>query len=134
MEGEQPDKTCHQQGNGNAQGMALRGRDLEILPLHLDEKGKQESEDSPPALPPPIFLYPGARKPKQQGRDYTGMTGSQGYSRTSPPSSSSSGYPDPASPGSGGLSPTSSLPLMMMMMNYTSSGSNGGNDKVQKSE
>ncbi|KAM5192357.1 protein RUFY3 isoform 2-T2 [Mantella aurantiaca] len=127
MEGEQQDKTCHQHDNGNAQGMALRGRDLEFLPLHLDEKGKGEPEDSPPALPPPIFLYPGARKQKP-GRAYTGGSGSQGCSRISP-SSSASGYPDPPSPGSGGFSPTSSLPLMMMMMNYTS---NGGNEKVQK--
>ncbi|XP_072261474.1 protein RUFY3 isoform X1 [Pyxicephalus adspersus] len=128
MEGEQQDKNCHPHGNGNAQGMALRGRDLEILPLQLDEKGKQGSEDSPPALPPPIFLYPGARTQKQ-GRAQPGMTGLQGYGRTSP---SSSSYAAPTSPGSGGFSPTSSLPLMMMMMNYTSSGSNGGNDKVQK--
>lgn len=127
-----------QRSNGGPQGKGLR--DLEIIPLHLDQKGCQEPEESPPAspLPPPIFLYPGARKQKQEARSSPGNSQGAGvreeYSGTSPSSSSQQGYPEPMSPGSGGLSPTSSLQLMMLMMNYrgASSGSNGGGDKVQK--
>ncbi|XP_044159336.1 protein RUFY3 isoform X3 [Bufo gargarizans] len=127
-----------QRSNGGPQGKGLR--DLEIIPLHLDQKGCQEPEESPPAspLPPPIFLYPGARKQKQEVRSSPGNSQGAGvreeYSGTSPSSSSQQGYPEPMSPGSGGLSPTSSLQLMMLMMNYrgASSGSNGGGDKVQK--
>ncbi|XP_073397094.1 protein RUFY3 isoform X1 [Dendrobates tinctorius] len=132
--------------NGGPQGKALRGRDIEIIPLHLDEKSCQEPEESPPAspLPPPIFLYPGAKKQKQQVRTSSpvnpgGAGVQQESSRPSPTSSLSSsssqqGYPEPTSPVSGGLSPSSSLQLMMLMMNYTGSspGSHSGADKVQK--
>ncbi|XP_073493480.1 protein RUFY3 isoform X2 [Phyllobates terribilis] len=131
--------------NGGPQGKALRGRDIEISPLHLDEKSCQEPEESPPAspLPPPIFLYPGARKQKQPVRSSPVNPGGAGVqpesSRPSPTSSLSSSssqqsYPEPTSPLSGGLSPTSSLQLMMLMMNYTGSspGSHSGADKVQK--
>lgn len=122
-----------QRSNGGPQGKAPRGRDLEIIPLQQDGKGCQEPEESPPAspLPPPIFLYPGAGKQKQQARSSTGGAGVQPDSpRTSPSSSWQQGYPEPTSPGSGGLSPTSSLQLMMLMMNY--GGSGNGAEKVQK--
>lgn len=122
-----------QRSNGGPQGKAPRGRDLEIIPLQQDGKGCQEPEESPPAspLPPPIFLYPGAGKQKQQARSSTGGAGVQPESpRTSPSSSWQQGYPEPTSPGSGGLSPTSSLQLMMLMMNY--GGSGNGAEKVQK--
>ncbi|XP_077132380.1 protein RUFY3 isoform X1 [Ranitomeya variabilis] len=132
--------------NGGPQGKALRGRDIEVIPLHLGEKSCQEPEESPPAspLPPPIFLYPGARKQKQQVRTSPVTPGGAGVQqesgRPSPTSSLSSssssqqGCPEPTSPVSGGLSPTSSLQLMMLMMNYTgsSTGSHSGADKVQK--
>lgn len=122
-----------QRSNGGPQGKAPRGRDLEIIPLQQDGKGCQEPEESPPAspLPPPIFLYPGAGTQKQQARSSTGGAGVQPDSpRTSPSSSWQQGYPEPTSPGSGGLSPTSSLQLMMLMMNY--GGSGNGAEKVQK--
>ncbi|XP_071972768.1 protein RUFY3 isoform X3 [Engystomops pustulosus] len=132
--------------NGGPQGKAQRERDIEIIPLHLDGKAYQEPEESPPAspLPPPIFLYPGARKQKQPVRTSPGTVQGAGvqpeYPRTSPSSSLSSsssssqqGYPDPTSPGSGGLSPTSSLQLMMLMMNYAGTGAgNTATEKVQK--
>ncbi|KAG8593397.1 hypothetical protein GDO81_000817 [Engystomops pustulosus] len=132
--------------NGGPQGKAQRERDIEIIPLHLDGKAYQEPEESPPAspLPPPIFLYPGARKQKQPVRTSPGPVQGAGvqpeYPRTSPSSSLSSsssssqqGYPDPTSPGSGGLSPTSSLQLMMLMMNYAGTGAgNTATEKVQK--
>ncbi|XP_075716844.1 protein RUFY3 isoform X4 [Rhinoderma darwinii] len=134
-----------QSSNGGPQDKSLRGRDIEILPLHLDQKGCQEPEESPPAspLPPPIFLYPGASKQKQQVRSSPssaqGAGVQQDYTRISPSSSLSSssslqGCAEPSSPGSGGLSPTSSLQLMMLMMNYTGagSGSNSSADKVPK--
>ncbi|XP_069834353.1 protein RUFY3 isoform X3 [Dendropsophus ebraccatus] len=134
MEGKQP-------SNGGPQGKTLRGRDIEIIPLHLDQESCQEPEESPPAspLPPPIFLYPGARKQKQELRSSCGNSPGAGgvlpeHSRTSPSSSSQHGYPEPSSPGSSGLSPTSSLQLMMLMMNYTGSASRSHSsaDKVQK--
>ncbi|KAM4052504.1 protein RUFY3 isoform 2-T2 [Anomaloglossus baeobatrachus] len=131
--------------NGGPQGKALRGRDIDIIPLHLDQKTSQEAEESPPAspLPPPIFLYPGAKKQKQPVRSSPVNPGGAGVqqecSRPSPTSSMSSsssqqGYPEPTSPGSGGLSPTSSLQLMMLMMNYSGcgTGSTSNADKVQK--
>ncbi|XP_075058626.1 protein RUFY3 isoform X3 [Mixophyes fleayi] len=152
MEGEQQEN-CYQhskgvQDNGNPQEMAMHGRDLEIIPLHLEEGGCQEPENSPPAspLPPPIFLYPGARKQKQRVKSPPCNDSGAGvhllheYTNTSPSSSLSTstssqpGYPEPLSPGSGGLSPTTSLQLMMLMMNYSEAGSGGNNsaDKLQK--
>ncbi|KAM9329803.1 protein RUFY3 isoform 2-T2 [Gastrophryne carolinensis] len=114
-------------GNGNS-----RVRALDILPSHAGEKGGHEAEESPVALPPPIFLYPGARRQKPQGG--AGSTGGGGSCQgvlPSPP-----GHPEPLSPGSGGLSPTSSLQLMMMMMNYAdsagSSSASSHGDKLPK--
>ncbi|KAM3940382.1 protein RUFY3 isoform 1-T1 [Leptodactylus fuscus] len=128
-----------QHSNGGPQGKALHGRDIEIIPLHLDQKDCQEPEESPPAspLPPPIFLYPGAKKQKQPVRSSPGNAPGAGVQQSYPhtsPSSSQQRYPEPTSPGSGGLSPTSSLQFMMLMMNYAGAGSgnHGGAEKVQK--
>uniref|UniRef100_A0A8C5LPF0 RUN and FYVE domain containing 3 n=1 Tax=Leptobrachium leishanense TaxID=445787 RepID=A0A8C5LPF0_9ANUR len=138
------------QGNGGPQedGLAPRGRVFEIKHIHQEVSSSpsvQENHNSPPAspLPPPIFLYPGARKQKQASK--TSPSGSGGATAAypmqarSPPSSiqspSYTSFPDPPSPTIGSLSPSSSLQLMMMMMNYSGAGGVGhnGNDKVQKS-
>uniref|UniRef100_A0A8C5LPI0 RUN and FYVE domain containing 3 n=1 Tax=Leptobrachium leishanense TaxID=445787 RepID=A0A8C5LPI0_9ANUR len=137
------------QGNGGPQedGLAPRGRVFEIKHIHQEVSSSpsvQENHNSPPAspLPPPIFLYPGARKQKQASK--TSPSGSGGATAAypmqarSPPSSiqspSYTSFPDPPSPTIGSLSPSSSLQLMMMMMNYSGAGGVGhnGNDKVQK--
>ncbi|XP_018098918.1 protein RUFY3 isoform X2 [Xenopus laevis] len=103
-----------------------------------------EELDSPPAspLPPPIFLYPGAKKQNARSVPPKSLRAAghplQDYSHNSSSSSLSSSsswqpsFPDPPSPGSGGLSPSSSLQLMMMMMNYTGVGGNHNNEKAQK--
>ncbi|KAM8939761.1 LOW QUALITY PROTEIN: protein RUFY3 [Pelodytes ibericus] len=141
------------QGNGGPQehAPAPRGRVLEIKHIHHEatcSPSDFENHNSPPAspLPPPIFLYPGARKQKQPSRsasyNASGATSSGAHTVQdhTPPSSlqcsSQPGFQELPSPGSGGLSPSSSLQLMMMMMNYSGTGGvgvgNNTSDKPQK--
>uniref|UniRef100_A0A6I8QCZ7 RUN and FYVE domain containing 3 n=1 Tax=Xenopus tropicalis TaxID=8364 RepID=A0A6I8QCZ7_XENTR len=138
-EGEEVLGNC---GSEEHEGTAL-GRNQGKQSCHSVQPNTEEL-DSPPAspLPPPIFLYPGARKQKQNAGSAPpkslGAAGHplQHYSGTSSSLSSSSpwqpSFPDSPSPGSGGLSPSSSLQLMMMMMNYTGVGGDHSNEKAQK--
>ncbi|KAM4810436.1 protein RUFY3 isoform 1-T1 [Rhinophrynus dorsalis] len=139
-------------GNGGPQEpeIAPQRRCLGTITVHQEELSchpNQEGQDSPPVspLPPPIFLYPGARKQKQHRRsappDTLGAASNplRDYTRISPSTSLSSlsssslpCFPDLPSPASGGLSPSSSLQLMMLMMNYSGPGGNNSNDKAQK--
>ncbi|CAH2301484.1 RUFY3 isoform X2 [Pelobates cultripes] len=151
-ENQKDKKSCHDskemQGNGGPHDLELgsRGRVLEIKHIHQEVccPSDNENHNSPPAspLPPPIFLYPGARKQKQPSKSPPsssfGETAAHSLQGCTPPSSiqnaSQIGFSDPPSPTSGGLSPSSSLQLMMMMMSYSGVGGVGsnGNDKVPK--
>ncbi|XP_075463933.1 protein RUFY3 isoform X2 [Ascaphus truei] len=149
----------HFQGGEKVQGnrgpqehdLVSPGQGLETPPFQEEERSchpeppGHEDQGSPPAspLPPPIFLFPGANRqhhPKAEPSYTPGAAAQslQEYTRTSstlPSSSSLPYFPDLPSPGSGGLSPSSSLQLMMLMMNYTGAGGGGGNcsnDKAQK--
>ncbi|XP_069482387.1 protein RUFY3 isoform X5 [Ambystoma mexicanum] len=91
-------------------------------PLGVPDEGRCESPVSP--LPPPVFLYPGARQRPQQAA--AGSSPEHGGSGAGSGRAATGGDSD--SP----LSPSSSLPLLMLMMNYPGGPGNGDRGALAK--